>query len=339
MSLDGAPRAPDPRVAVVGAGAVGGYYAGLLAAAGVPVTVIGRAAQVAAIRTDGLRIERAAGELVVHVAAATDPGAVAGCDVVLVCVKSRDTASVAAALAPHLQPGAVVYSLQNGVDNVEALRAALRAPVRPAVVYVASEQVGPGRVRHLGRGELVLPADADAPLVGSGDGAPRPNADVAAMFRRAGVPVSISSDVESALWSKLALNCTYNALSALTGLPYAALVRQPGLREVMHAAVAECAAVAHACGITLEPDIDAAVERIADTMPAQVSSTAQDLRRHRPTEIDHLNGAVVRHGARAGIATPVNRTLHALVKALEAGDSLRSPVNGSRAAAGPADRP
>jgi 2-dehydropantoate 2-reductase len=296
------------RVAVVGAGAVGCWFGGMLARAGLPVTMIGRAMHVEAMRRDGLRLQGATYDEHVRVDAATDIAAAAGAGLVLVCVKSTDTEATAVALRPHLAPGACVLSLQNGVDNAARLAEALGRPVAPAVVYVATEMAGPGHVRHLGRGELVIPSDIGGAL------AP---AELVALFGRAGVPVELSGNVAGALWSKLVLNCAYNAMSAIADLPYGRLVEQAGVRETMRDVVLECLAVAAASGVAPAGDVFEAVDRIARTMPEQFSSTAQDVRRGKPSEIDHLNGFVVREGARHGVATPVNRALWALVKAIE----------------------
>ncbi len=296
--------ATSPTVAVLGAGAVGGYYGAMLARAGVPVRLIGRPAHVNAIRTQGLRLQTQAFDERVTVQADTEAAAVAGADLVLVCVKSTDTLEAAAQMAPHLAPGAVVLSLQNGVDNAERLSQALGREVLPAVVYVAAAMDGPGHVRHHGRGELVI--------------GPGPQADaLQALFARAGVAVQVSPQVASALWAKLVLNCAYNALSAITQTPYGRLVQGDGVLAVMRDVVDECLAVAAADGVPLPAAIWDDVLRIAQTMPAQTSSTAQDLARGRRSEIDHLNGHIVRRGEARGIATPVNRTLHALVRLLE----------------------
>lgn len=293
------------KIAVMGAGAVGCYYGGMLARAGHEVTLIARAHHAEAVNAQGLLLETQAFAQRVRVAAGTDASAVRGAQWVLVCVKSTDTESAGRALAPHLAEGAVVLSLQNGVDNAERLQAVIGRPVIPAVVYVATEMAGPGHVRHHGRGELVI--------------APSPtSADIATTLGAAGVPVQISDDVAGALWAKLVLNCAYNALSALTNLPYGPLVAREGIARVMDDLVAECLAVAAADGVRIPGEVPASVRRIAQTMPAQFSSTAQDLRRGRRSEIDHLNGYVVRRGEASGTPTPVNRCLHALVKALEA---------------------
>ena len=332
----------SPRVAVVGAGAVGCFYGGMLARAGVSVTFIGRPVHVEAMQRDGLRLSSASFDEHIPVEASTDIAAVAGAALVLVCVKSTDTESTGAELAPHLAPAARVLSLQNGVDNAPRLQAVLTRKVAPAVVYVGSEMGGPGHVRHLGRGELVIPADigattstelaeqdddvaASAAAVLDATLAPLPvddpglsSADIVALFARAGVPVELSDNVLGALWGKLLLNCGYNAISAITDIPYGRMVTLPGIARTVHDAVVECLAVADALQVTIPGDVWAAVDRIATSMPGQVSSTCQDLRRGKPTEIDHLNGHVVAQGERVGVATPLNRALHALVKALEA---------------------
>jgi 2-dehydropantoate 2-reductase len=137
------------------------------------------------------------------------------------------------------------------------------------------------------------------------------------LFAAAGVPVQVSDNVAGALWTKLILNCAYNALSAITQLPYGRLVQGEGINDVMRDVVQECLAVAQAEGVTVPGDIWQAVELIARTMSAQFSSTAQDLARHKHSEIDHLNGHVLRRGEALGIATPVNRVLHSVVKLLE----------------------
>jgi len=309
-----APAVPRPQqVAVLGAGAVGCYYGGMLARAGHAVTLIGRPVHVDAIARDGLRLEARGFDERIALQARTEPAAVAGATLVLVCVKSGDSDAAAAQIGPHLAAGAVVMSLQNGVDNADRLQAALGRPVLPAVVYVATEMAGPGHVRHHGRGELAFGA------AGGGSA-------VAALFEAAGVPVVLSDNVSGMLWSKLILNCAYNALSAIARQPYGVLAQAEGVQAVMRDVVDECLAVARADGVTPVDEPWAAVQRIAQTMPTQFSSTAQDLMRGKPSEIDHLNGYVLRRGAALGVPTPANRVLHALVKLLDGAAAAKPAV-------------
>jgi 2-dehydropantoate 2-reductase len=215
-------------------------------------------------------------------------------------------------MASHLAPGATVVSLQNGVDNAARLRVLVAAEVIAAVVYVGCQMAGPGHVRHTGRGELIVGGQP-----GSAPGAQR-TAAVAALFERAGVPCEASASVDVELWRKLIINCAYNATCALSRLHYGPMVATRWARELMSEVAREGVAVAHAEGVAL--DSDDLLERlwdIADSMPEQISSTAQDLELGRPTEVDALNGFVTRRGAAHGVPVPVNRTLHALIKLLE----------------------
>jgi 2-dehydropantoate 2-reductase len=288
----------------MGAGAVGCYYGGMLARAGHDVMLIGRAQHVEAVRRSGLRVQTSAFDESFPMQASEDPSAIRGAKLVLFSVKSPDTEKAGAALAPYLEPDAVILTLQNGVDNAERLAATLGRDVIPAVVYVATEMAGPGHVKHNGRGELVI-------------GRSPASARIAAAFAAAGVPVEVSDNVIGALWAKLIVNCAYNALSAITQLPYGRLVQGDGVPAVMRDVMDECLAVARAAGVDVPGDMRQAVPQIAQTMPAQFSSTAQDLARGKPTEIDHLNGLVVRKGDALGVPTPANRLLLALVKLLE----------------------
>lgn len=289
----------------MGAGAVGCYYGGMLARAGHDVVLIARASHVDAIRGGDLRLEAQSFDERIAVQASTDASAVDRAQLVLFCVKSQDTAKAGETMRPHLDRAAQVLSLQNGVDNAERLAGVLGRPVIGTAVYVAAEMAGPGHVRHHGRGELVI-------------GASQASDGIAQALRDAGIAVEVSDNIAGVLWAKLVVNCAYNALSALAGLPYGRLVKQAGIPEVMRDVIDECLAVAHASGVRLPGDMHAASAQIARTMPAQFSSTAQDLAKGKKSEIEHLNGVVVRKGEALGIPTPVNRVLLALVKAREA---------------------
>ena len=292
------------KIGVMGAGAVGCFYGGMLARAGHDVVLVGRPLHVEAIERDGLDLEMQTFRESVRLAASTDPATLQGCAVVLCCVKSGDSAQAAAEMAPHLGADTLLLSLQNGVDNAERLQAALGRQVVPAVVYVATEMAGPGHLRHHGRGELVI--------------GPAPGSEAfKAACDAAGVPVTISDNVIGALWLKLVANCAYNGLSAITQLPYGVIVEGENVWPLLRDIVGECAAVAAAAGIVMPGDPWQNVETIARTMATQKSSTSFDLARGRRTEIDHLNGYVVARGAAVGVPTPVNRAIHAIVRLME----------------------
>ena len=145
-----------PSIAVVGAGAVGCYFGGLLARAGAPVTLIGRAQHVEAIRTHGLFLDTQEFQQSVPVAASTEVSATKGAGLILLCVKTPDTEDAARELEQHIAPEALVLSCQNGVDNVERIRSATHLRAIPAVTYVAAAMSGPGRVKHSGHGSFVI---------------------------------------------------------------------------------------------------------------------------------------------------------------------------------------
>ncbi len=147
---------PGPNVAVVGAGAVGCYYGGMLARAGTRVTLIGRARHVEAINRNGLLFKSGDVEERISIAATTDMAVLGGARLVLFCVKSLDTDEAARAMAPHLAHDAVVLSLQNGVDNVERIRSYVKNQVMPVIVYTAVQMPAAGRLEHTGGGSLVI---------------------------------------------------------------------------------------------------------------------------------------------------------------------------------------
>jgi 2-dehydropantoate 2-reductase len=317
-------KKPWPRVAVVGAGAVGSYFGGMLARAGAPVTLIGRASHVEAINRDGLFIDSIHFKEYVQVSAATELGAVRDAHLVLFSVKTVDTEGTAKLLGPHLGPDTIVVSLQNGVDNVERIEFAAGIQAIPAVVYIAAAMIGVGKVRHTGRGDLII---------GHSSGNPSPNHDasrpelqeVAATFTRAGVPCRISENITVELWEKLIMNCSYNAISALARTKYGRIARDVGSIEVIERVVSEAVAVGNAAGVPLSADmmIAAALKLGSEAIPEATSSTAQDIARGKPTEIDSLNGFLVRKGAELGVPTPVNQTLYTLVKLLEQAPSVK----------------
>ncbi len=297
------------QIAVIGAGAVGCYYGGLLLKAGHDVIFIGRQPHVDAINAQGLLLDIRDFRGHLPANAATDTAALVAPDLVLVCVKSADTEAAGRSLAGRLRPDTVMLSLQNGVDNAQRLGAVTGHPVIPVVVYVGSAMAGPGHVRHHGGGDLAIGAS--------------PASDALAQtLLAAGIKTTIAADIETTLWSKLIINCAFNALSAVAGISYGPMLEVLGARDVVTSAVREATDVARACGVAIPENLAEQILKIPTAMPNQTSSTAQDLARGKPSEIDFLNGYVVRRGAELGIPTPTNQALQVMVKLAERGREL-----------------
>lgn len=293
------------KVAVMGAGAVGMYFGGMLARAGHDVTLVARPQHVEAIGRDGLRMDTKTFDERVRVQASSDPAAVKGAQLVLFCVKSLDTESAGQQIKPFVGKESVVLCLQNGVDNDVRLRSVLTQPeVAAAVVYVGAEVAGPGHVKHHGRGDLVIDPVRNIP-------------DLARIFAAAGVPTEVSPNVRGALWHKLIINCALNAVSAIARKTYGETVPGVGIQDVMRDVVDECLAVAKAEGVTIDREVDTAIQAVFKAIPNQYASTAQDIMRGKPTEIDYLNGYILKRGKALGIRTPANQALWALVKLIE----------------------
>lgn len=301
-----------PKVAVIGAGAVGGYFGGMLARAGAPVTMIGRLAFVESVKKSGLQLDTVQFRETVYPEASTEIAAAAGAEVFLFCVKTTDTASTAKGLAPHISPGAIVVSLQNGVNNAEEIRASAGIDALPAVVYVAAAMSSPACVKHLGRGDLVVgPKNTRTERIAN-------------LFQQAKVPCRISENIEGELWTKLIWNCALNAISALGRATYGEIYASTDARRVLETLVDEVLAVArakriHPPGLEDPKAALAGALKIAEQMSGTRSSTAQDMARGKRTEIDSLNGYVARLGEQLGVATPVNHALYTLVKLQESG--------------------
>jgi 2-dehydropantoate 2-reductase len=319
----------DARVAVMGAGAVGSYFGGMFARGGARVTLIARPAHVEAIRANKLFLDTVTFQERIPVETSSEVSALRDAQFVLFCVKTLDTENAARAIASHLAPGAIVISVQNGVDNVARIRAASGIDALPAVVYVAAALPEPGHVKHSGRGELIVGEYAAAGRPTAAE-ANRPEI-VTELCTAAGVPCRVSPNIEAEQWTKMLMNCAGNAVTAIAQTSFAHAARNLQTREVMRTVIDECVAVARAIGVQL-PDIDWTEKGLknAETLGEATSSTAQDIARGKLTEIDSLNGYIVRRGKELGVQVPVNLTLYALVKLIEeAAAKCTRPVAGA----------
>src|SRR5437764_10407769 len=299
-----------PRIAVVGGGAVGGYVGGMFARAGAPTVFIGRKHFADSVTAGGLVLDKSEDQERIKIDATVDMSAIRDCSLILFCVKANDTLATARQMAALVRPDATVVCLQNGVDNADRLRAAANVAAVPAAVYVAVSVPEPGRVKHLARGDLIIGPKSKI------------TTELTKVFIRAGIPCRISDNIEGELWVKLLRNCALNAISALGRACYGEIAQSDDAKQLMQNIVDEVLAVARAACVVLPGVHDrasgmAAAMEIATQMSDALSSTAQDLNRGRPTEIDSLNGYICRRGAELGIPVMVNQALFTLVKLAE----------------------
>src|SRR5436853_386928 len=185
-------KTPDwPRIAVVGAGAVGGYFGGMFGRAGAPTVFIGRKHFADAVNSKGLVLDKSEGQERINAEASAEMSAIRDCSLILFCVKANDTSATAAQIARFVRPDATVVCLQNGVDNADQVHAAANVVAIPAVVYVAVSVPESGRVKHLARGDLIIGPPSER------------TTELADLFVRAGIPCRISDNIEGELWLKL----------------------------------------------------------------------------------------------------------------------------------------
>jgi 2-dehydropantoate 2-reductase len=302
------------RICILGAGALGSVFGGLLAEAGHDVTLINRnAGHVLAIRDLGLRLRVAGVDRVVRVAAATGTGGMAPVDLVIVLVKSQDTERALSAARNMIGPETLLLSLQNGLGQEEILaNIAGRDRVLGGKTYVGGGMLAPGHVNASAEGKETV--------IGELDGGTSPRVEtLAKTFTDAGLMTIISPDIASAMWEKLLVNVATGALAGITGLTYGELYAISEIEATAIAAVSEAMAVAKASGVALQTTDPRApwVKAAAGLPPEFKTSMLQSLEKGALTEIDFINGAVLRAGQRAGLSTPVNATLVALVKGVE----------------------
>ncbi len=301
------------RISIVGAGAMGLLFAYLLSRKeGLEVRLVDRRPDRAEkIRQDGLHVEGVSGEHHLRPRITANPDEAAPTDLVILCVKSPDTYEAAVRTRSLAGDGTGVLTLQNGLGNIESIEQAL-GPGRAfgGTTSMGATVLAPNRIRHAGWGETII---------GEPTGRRTKRAEaVLEAFRLAGLEASFTDDLSGLLWSKLIINVGINALTALTRLQNGRLIEHAGTRSVMKLAVEEAARVAEALGIRLLYDHPVEkVARVCEATAGNVASMLQDVLREKRTEIEQINGAVVREAAKLDIPTPVNETLAGLVQTLE----------------------
>jgi 2-dehydropantoate 2-reductase len=303
----------NQKIYVLGAGAVGCYFGGMLARAQYDVTFIARPERAHALNESGLEMDCKAFHETIAVKASADLSILSDADLVLLSVKSLDTERTLAQVQSILPSKAVILSLQNGVANIEVASKMVANPIYAAVVYVAAGMIGQRTMKHHGRGELLIGNPSQTNSLDD-----QCLHEICTLFEGAGVPCSISPQIKRDMWLKFLVNCSFNAISGIGQIPYGEMVKSPGVVKLIEEITKEFLAIAALEDVNITMSEALAMNAsIATTMVTQVSSTAQDLARGKKTEIDFLNGYIVELGERYGIPTPYNESVHALVRMME----------------------
>jgi 2-dehydropantoate 2-reductase len=297
-------------IAVVGTGAVGGYFGGKLASTGLPVSFLARGAHLTALRRDGLTVESPAGDFRVRARFTDRPEEIGPVDLILFCVKSYDTESASRALEPLFGPRTTLVSLQNGIDNPDRLARRWGAErVLAGVVYLGARLARPGLIVHEVGGRLAI---------GALEGAASERAEtVRATFARAAIPCEVRSDIRAVMWRKLAWNAPFCALSALLGLNVREILESEPLRRLVVACIEEVREAARLHGVALPASAAAETLELAASLGPVKPSMLQDVEAVKPLEHEALNGVVAKTLRAAGHGASINETFYAMLDFLD----------------------
>ena len=306
------------RIAVMGTGSIGSYFGGMLALAGNQVTLIARGENLAAIRSDGLRIQTDERLLTIpsgdDLSANDDPAAVGPVDLVLLTVKTYQNVAAVPAMLPLVGPDTTVLCLQNGIDSYQAAADVLgKERVLPCAAYIEAARLGPGMVRQSGSVVRIAFGEAD----GSDSQRGR---KIQAALADAGINAQFSQNIRQILWTKFLFIATMAGVTSLSRETMAEIMPRPEWRQVIVNCMREIEAVARASQVALAPDIvETTVGYIEGDLEDMHASMHADIMAGRPLELEALTGAVVRAGSSAGVPTPINDIIYAALKPFAAG--------------------
>ncbi|MFQ6136099.1 MAG: ketopantoate reductase family protein [Candidatus Hydrothermarchaeales archaeon] len=298
------------KVAVMGAGAVGGYFGGILAKSGVDVALIARGKHLQAMKEKGLFVKSYKGDFKAKVKTTSDPRAISPVDLILFTVKSYDTEEAIQLCFPMIRENTSVLSLQNGIDNDEKIAKAVGwEKVIGGVAYIGVSLEEPGVIRHSAVGKIAF---------GELDGRVTDRVkEIAEMFSKAEIPFEISGDIVKLKWKKLVWNAAFNALTTITGATVADVMNDAKLRDIAVDAMNEVVEVAQKSGVELDESvIDDALE-LSKNLGNFKTSMLQDFERGRKTEVEALNKVVVEKGRGVNVRAPINHCLYSMVSFLE----------------------
>ena len=302
------------RIAVMGAGSVGGYLGGMLARDGHDVSLIVRGPHLVAIREQGLRVVRDNEEFIVECDATGNPGDVGEVELALLTVKTYQNSVAVPAMTPMVGPETVLLCLQNGIDSYMAAAGAFGQPrVMPGAVYIEAGLDGPGVVRQAGEVVRVVFGEPDGSLSQRGR-------NIADAFNDCGIPSELTADIRAGLWAKFLFIATMAGVTSLARQTLAELMPSPEWREVVVGCLQEVEAAGRASGVNFPTDIHATTLAYIEHNLADLhASMHTDVMAGRPLELEALNGAVIRAGRAGGVPTPINDVIYAMLKPLAGG--------------------
>ena len=299
-----------PKIGVVGAGGVGGYFGGRLAEAGHDVRFLARGRHLEALRLKGLSIKSCKGDAVIKPVMATDsPAEIGECDIVLFCVKSFDTAETAEAIRPLAGNSTTVISLQNGTENEEVLGRILgKEKVMGGVAFIGSRISKPGVILHTTAGNLTI-GETDGSMSLRGD-------SIRKLFEFSGIELRLTENIQKAMWQKMVWNCGFNAITALTGCTVSEILALDETRNTIEGAMREVVALARKTAIDLSEDLPGKMIAHTEGQGAIRTSMLIDMESGRPMEIEALNGTVSRKAKEMGLASPINDALYGMISSI-----------------------
>ncbi|MDA0264307.1 MAG: 2-dehydropantoate 2-reductase [Chloroflexi bacterium] len=337
------------RIAVMGAGSTGGFFGGMLARAGNDVFLIARGANLEALRANGLKVIRDDEEFTVQCNATDDPSEVGPVDLVLLCVKTYQSESALPSMKPLVGPGTTVLCLQNGIDSYLPVAAALgKSTTLPGAAFIEANLIGPGVVRQsgslvriiLGEPFLAEPEPAPANSEANPDGVPAEGMEsgghgsercqaIRDVFMEAGIPAEVLPDISAGLWGKFLFIATMAGITSMARAPLSALIPQPAWRKVVEECLTEVYDVGRGCGVDLPNEtVPNTVKYIEEHLADLQASMHTDIMGGRPLELEALTCAVIRSGIQAGVPTPVNDVIYAMLKDYEHGSSTGAGAHG-----------
>lgn len=300
------------RVAVFGTGGVGGYFGGRLAQAGAEVTFIARGEHLRAIKANGLKVDSTSGDFVIYPAKATDDvNEVGVVDLVILGVKAWQVPEAARAIKPLVGPNTTVLPLQNGVDAVPQLVAELGSEsVIGGLCRIVSFVVEPGHIRHAGFMPSIIIGELDNRRTDRIE-------TIEQTFKRAGLDITIATDIQVALWTKFLFIASFSGVGAVANAPAGVIRTDPKWRSQILSAMEEIYALAHARGVKLPPDSVAKVMASVDALPEDATSSMQrDIAAGKASELESQNGAVVRMARKSGVDAPTHTLIYQTLKGL-----------------------